>query len=65
MHTHICYIYIYTKIENVFPSIGKGHNRQSTNSTNSPCFAAFPIDAVFMCNQLHLGLRVTLRNLPW
>ena len=34
-------------------------------TTNSPCFAAFPIDAVFMCNQLHLGLRVTLRNLPW
>ena len=32
MHTHICYIYIYTKIENVFPSIGKGHNPQSTNS---------------------------------
>lgn len=64
MHAHIAYMYIFTKTGNVFPSISKGQSPQST-LLMSPCFAAFPSDAVFMCNQLYLGLRVILRNLPW
>lgn len=41
MCIYITCIHIFLKIENVFPSISKGHNPQST-LLMSPCFAAFP-----------------------